>query len=196
MAADVDAQSRGTRVGVVGGYGSTDQVWTPAMTTEPVGGVVIGAFVNASTPSDWLSITLEGTYTQRGGDVVVYLPGGPDEGSRSAIRADYLTISVQPRGTVAFGPVDLHLTTGPVLDQLIRSRTSAELRPELGDGRGTVFAWSAGIGAGASITERTHAELEVRLVRGLGDAYDGDFVTVRNRSIEFVGRLGLPWPSR
>jgi hypothetical protein len=53
-----------------------------------------------------------------------------------------------------------------------------------------------GAGIGVPVGDRVRPEIEVRMVRGLGDAYSGDFITVRNRSLEVVGRVGLPLPAR
>ena len=58
--------------------------------------------------------------------------------------------------------------------------------------RATVFGAGVGVGVGAWVTPRVFAEVEARVVEGLGDAYVGSGVSVRNRSRELVARIGIP----
>ena len=186
---ELGAQTSGTLVGAVGGWLENRQIWSPSSETERVAGVLLGAFVRAATPAGWLSIQAEGLWTQRGGEVFDEVDGQVLQGS---IRSDYLTISVHPRGSVTLGPLRVHVAAGPTLDQPLRSRFDPGLRMVLENEAPTVFGVSVGAGLGAVVAGQIHAEVEARVFEGLGDAYSGDFVSVRNRSIEILGRVGVP----
>lgn len=184
------AQAARTVLGVVGGVVDNEQRWSRPSETGRVKGALIGGFVIAPTGAGWLSIRLEGLYTQRGGDLLV---NEGDEELRGAVRADYFTVSVHPRVSIPLGPVGLHVAAGPTFDQLVRSRLDPGLAQVLVDGSPTVFGVGAGIGVGGYIRDRVYAEVEARVFDGLGDAYSGAFISFRNRSVEVVGRLGVPW---
>ncbi len=183
------AQTGGAIAGVVSGYTTTELLFSPDAETAKVGGFLIGAFVDAETPLAWLSIRAEGAYTQRGGDVLADVQGVP---ANSGIRSDYLSFSVQARGGVSIGPARLHVAAGPVVDQLIRSRMDLPLAQILDRESPTVFGVSAGIGVGVWVSEHVLAEVEGRIVEGIGDAFSGAFISVRNRSAEIVARVGVP----
>lgn len=180
-----------TVVGLIGAHSANEQIWKPDAAADDVAGVVAGAFAHATTPLGWLSVVAEGTYTQRGGNV---LDNGPDEPATGAIRSDYLTMSVHGRASVGIGPVRVHVAAGPTIDQLIRSRLDATLAPVLEREGSTVFAAAWGAGLSVLIGGRYTAEVEVRRVEGLGDAYSGGFRSVKNRSREIVARVGIPLP--
>lgn len=191
--AGLQAQGSKTIVGIVGGYGTTEQIWRPTTVAEDVGGLIVGAWVRAATPLGWLSIRAEGAYTQRGGDVVSDVAGQPVNGG---IRSDYVTIALDGRATVGLGPLRLHVAAGPSFDVLIRSRLDQTLAPVLQQEGTAVFGVQAGVGLGVQVTERVLVEVEARIHEGLGDAYSGDFLSVRNRSREVVIRVGVPLPAR
>ena len=183
------AQAGGTVAGVVGGYTTTEVLFRPDAETDEVGGLLIGAFVDAQTPVEWLSIRAEGAYTQRGGDVLADAQGLPLNGG---MRTDYVSVTVQARAALALGSVRLHVAVGPTIDQLIRSRLDASLEQLLDREHPTVFGVGAGIGIGGWVTARVFAEIEARIVEGLGDAFSGDFISVRHRSTAIVARVGVP----
>lgn len=179
------AQS-GSTVGVIAGYAANEQVWAPEEDAEPVGGLVLGAYLAAATPKSWLSVLAEGAYVQRGGDVV-----GGEQGVEGAVRADYLSINVRPRIGLAAGPARLSLAAGPAIDVLIRSRIASGFQALLSEEGTTVFGVMAGVGLDAGIGAGRTVGLEGRIFEGLGDAYSGDFVSLRNRSWEVVARFGI-----
>ncbi|MCH7992523.1 MAG: PH domain-containing protein, partial [Gemmatimonadetes bacterium] len=43
--AGLQAQGSKTIVGIVGGYGTTEQIWRPTTVAEDVGGLIVGAWV-------------------------------------------------------------------------------------------------------------------------------------------------------
>lgn len=129
------AQESGTTVGAVVGWTSTEQIWEPDAEVDRVGGVVFGAWVDAGTPAGWLSVVAEGAFTQRGGDVLAS-DGGAVEG---AVRSDYLSISVRPGARAALGPARVHLSAGPALDIVLRSRLDTGLAPVLPEEGGQIF---------------------------------------------------------
>lgn len=178
---------RTSLVGVVGGYASTEQIWKPEADVESVGGLVIGAYVDARTPLGWLSVLAEGSYTQRGGDVV----GAARGGAQGAVRSDYLSVAVRPGVGVRVGPARLRLSAGPAFDLLVRSRLASGFETVLDREASTVFGLLAGVGLDLSIGGGRTVGLEGRLYEGLADAYSGDFVSLRNRSREVVARFGI-----
>lgn len=183
--AAASAQS-GSTAGVVAGYVANEQAWDPEAEAEPVGGLVLGAYISATTPKSWLSVLAEGAYVQRGGDVV-----GGEQGVEGAVRADYLSINVRPRIGLAAGPVRVSLAAGPAIDVLIRSRIASGFQALLRDEGTTVFGVMAGVGLDAGIGAGRTVGLEGRLFEGLSDAYSGDFVSLRNRSWEVVARFAV-----
>jgi hypothetical protein len=187
--AALSAQTPGTLIGAVGGWVQNRQVWSPSSETERVGGILLGAFLRAATPADWLSVQAEALWTQRGGEVFDDVDGQLLQGS---VRSDYLTVAVHPRASLAWGPLRVHLVAGPTLDQPLRSRFDPSLRMVLENEAPTVFGVSVGAGLGTVLAGQVHAEVEARVFEGLGDAYSGSFVSVRNRSIEILGRVGMP----
>jgi hypothetical protein len=189
-ATNLAAQNAPTIVGGMAGYNSSTGIWKPASESQAVGGFTVGAFALASTPVGWLSFLAEGAWAQRGSDVTRTVDGQPVTGG---VRSDYITVSVQPRASTALGPVTVHLSGGPTLDLLVRSRLDPGLAPVLDD-VGTVFGVTGGVGLGTRVSGRYRVEVEVRIFEGLGDAYSGNFVSMRNRSVEFVARVGMPRP--
>jgi hypothetical protein len=186
----VTAQNAPSIVGGVAGYNSTTGLWKPATESQVVVGFTVGAFAVASTPVGWLSFLAEGAWVQRGSDVTGAVEGQPLTGG---VRSDYITVTVQPRASAALGPVTVHFNGGPTLDLLIRSRIDPGLAPVLQD-IGTVFGVTGGVGLGTIVGSRYRVEVEARVFEGLGDAYSGPFVSMRNRSVEFVARVGIPRP--
>ena len=188
MVAGVSGQSQPTIGGIVAGYASTEHVWQPSAESAAVGGVILGGYLMAATPVPWLSVRAEGVWTRRSADRV----DGDDPAATVGIRADYLAIGLHLRASRAFGRGWLHVSAGPALDQLLRSRMDPGLQSVLLDSTPSGVGVSAAVGGGFRIGERFHAELEARVFEGLGDAFSGDFLSVRNRSIEVVSRLGIP----
>jgi hypothetical protein len=182
----VNAQTSSSIAGVVAGRVMNEQVWNSEYQTEKVGGVQVGGFLNARTSVPWFEMRAEFMWTQRGGSVVGDLRGGELIGEA---RTDYMTVAVQPRFAARRGLVEVFATAGPVIDVVLRNRFS----PELGLGLQEVAqVFGAGVGAGfaATLPSSFHAEIEVRVFEGLGDAYSGDFVSAKNRSSGLVLRFG------
>jgi len=184
----LDAQAPPTLVGVVGGYTSTEHVWSPDADAESVAGFTLGAFVDVQTPADWLSIGAEAAYAQRGSNVLIDVGGTPTPGG---IRTDYLTLAIRIRAAIEVGPSLLHVAVGPVSDVVLRSRLDPLLTQVLDEESATAFGVIAGAGVGAWVTERAFVEIEARIVEGLQAAYSGNFVSAHNRSRELVARVGL-----
>lgn len=180
-----------TIVGVVVGYASSTGIWKPASETEKRGGGVIGAFITAATPIPWFSIRAEGSVTQRNSDVFAV---SGDQTVRGGVRTDYVSVAIHARLAAGVGPLRVHATAGPVIDQILRSRLDANLRPVLDREASMVLGAGASVGIGTTLAGRYRVELEARLFEGLGDSYSGDFVQMRNRSTEFVARVGIPRP--
>ena len=184
----LDGQAPPTLVGVVGGYTSTEHVWSPDADAQGVAGLTLGAFVDVQTPLDWLSVGAEVAYTQRGANVLFDVGGTPTPGG---IRTDYVTLAIRIRAAIGVGPARLHVAVGPISDVVLRSRLDPLLTQELDEEGSTVFGVSVGAGAGAWVTSRVFVEVEARIVEGLQAAYSGNFVSAHNRSRELVARVGL-----
>lgn len=185
------AQSRAITLGGLGGYVQNAPVWNRSFDTESVGGAVLGAWVNVPTPTSWLSVTAEASFTQRGSDTRLDPQEVPGALGASPIRTDYITASVLPRATLQAGPVRLHAAAGPTMDLLVRSREDVVLQPLLDEPATAVFAFTAGVGVGGAVGAGRVAEVEARIVESLGNAYSGELGTLRNRSFEVVLRVGV-----
>ena len=59
--------------------------------------------------------------------------------------------------------------------------------------RQTVVNVAGGGGIGVQLPRALVAGFELRITEGLGDSYVGDFITMRNRSVEVLARLGIPF---
>ena len=57
-----------------------------------------------------------------------------------------------------------------------------------------VVGAGAGIGIAVYLPSLFHAEVEARMFEGLGDAYDGYFVSAKNSSFGIVARIGRVFP--
>lgn len=185
----VSAQGGGTVVGIVIGQATTTQLWKPAVPTEKYSGLVVGAFVDAAMPRSGLSIRADGAYAQRGGDAVLDVAGQPVS---TRLRMGYLTIAVHLKLSRSLGPVRAHVALGPTIDQVLRRRLDPILSQVFEGETPTVFGVAVGGGLGVWATERLFVEIDLRLIEGVSDAHDGDFVTVRNRSVEGLLRVGIP----
>lgn len=178
----------GPRAGVFAGVNTTEQEWSPAAEAEAATGFMVGAFLDVATPLPAFSILAEGSYTQRGGDVV-------DAGTAAvegAVRTDYLSVSLRPKLTASIGPARLYAAAGPVFENVLRSRVSTGFETILEREGRSVFGVLAGAGVDVSLGGGRTVGVEARRFEGLGDAYDGDFLSVRNRSWEAVVRFGIP----
>ena len=185
----VSAQGDGTVVGIVIGQATTTQLWKPTVPTEKYRGLVLGAFVDAATPRSGLSIRAEGAYTERGGDAVLEVDGQP---MTTGIRMGYLTIAVHLKMSRALGPVRAHVALGPTIDQVLSRRLDPIASQVFEEETPLVFNVTVGGGLGVWVTERLFIGVDLRLTKGVSDAHDGDFITVRNRSVEGLLRVGIP----
>lgn len=186
---EVVAQGARTRVGVALGGVRTTQIWKPTLPVEDVTGILAGAFVDAPTSIPGLSILAEGSYTRRGGDVTLDVSGQPAEGR---LRVDYLTVAVHLKVARSFGPVRAHLSLGPTLDQVLRSRLDPVLTQVLEDEKAVVFGAAVGGGLGTQVNDRLFVGVDVRHLEGLSDAHSGNFASTRNRSLEVLFRASVP----
>ena len=185
----VAGQSRPATAGAFGGYVHNEHRWSRDVDTEAVGGVVLGAWVDAPTGLGWFSVTAEGAYAQRGGDARLDEDVVPGAFGVSPIRTDVLTFSVLPRATLSLGPAELHAATGPTVDYVLRSRIDPVLEPILEEVT-TGFAWTLAAGVRGAVGEGYVAEVEARIVEGLREAYRGRGLSLKNRSLELVVRVG------
>ncbi|MDH3272085.1 MAG: hypothetical protein OEN56_12170 [Gemmatimonadota bacterium] len=179
---------QGPMVGVVAGYSGSEPRWSPVETVDRVGGLVLGFFVDASTTRGWLSVQAEGTYTQRGGDVIGDGGSGAVEG---AVRSDYLSLSVRPTLRAGAGRVNGFVASGPAVDLLVRSRLDAGLATVLRQEGASVFGVVAGAGLDIALGGERTFGVEARVFEGLMNAYSGDFVSMRYRSWQLTGHVAV-----
>ncbi len=191
QASDAPSASEPTIVGIVAGWAVNDGIWKPEADTETVGGIVLGAFGQAATPLSWFAVRAEILWSQRGLDVVD--GAGAPAGS---VRADFLGFALHARAFRALGPVRLHLAAGPTVDQTLQRRVDSALTPALNREVGPTFGVHIGAGLGVTVADRYRVELETRWLEGLSDAHAGDFLSARNRSLEFLTRVGIPLSRR
>lgn len=188
-AAGAAAQGTGTTVGILGGVVRNDPRWTPSAPGEPHDGLAVGAFAEAPTPAGWLSIRAEGAYTQRGGDVLLEVGGAP---TPAGFRMGYLTAAVHVKLQRSLGPVEMHAVAGPTLDQVLSRRVDAVLAQVFESETPTVLSVGIGVGMGWWSASDVYVGVDARLTEGLGDAHEGNFTSVRNRSWEGLVRVGVP----
>ncbi len=188
-ASGVEAQEVGTVVGLVGGLSRTEQIWKPSAAADEHVGVVAGAFAEVPTTLGGISVRAEGAVTRRGGDVTLEAGGEPASGR---IRSTYLTVSVHGVLSRWLGPVRASVAVGPTFDQLLSSRLDPILGQALDEEKAVVLGLAAGAGLGGWVADRVRVQVDVRIVEGLSDAYDGNFVSARNRSLEGLARVAVP----
>ncbi|MDX1495170.1 MAG: hypothetical protein R3253_13970, partial [Longimicrobiales bacterium] len=147
FASPSEAQGPPSMAGVVVGYSATEQLWEPEADVGRVGGFLVGAYLNATTPRDWLTVLAEGTFTQRGGDVI----GGGSGPVEGAVRSDYLSFSVRPQLRAGSGRVRVHVAAGPAIDILVRSRLAPGFESVLANEGSLVFGLLAGAGVDVGV---------------------------------------------
>ncbi len=180
------AQSAPVLSGIALGRAESEQLWTPAIETAPRSGFLLGAFIGLPTPVAVLRVHAEAAFVRRGGFVQSDFRGNPLDGQ---FQSDYLNFALQGRVAGAVGPVRLFAGAGPGVDYLVRSRQDAVTAQAIRDEHAAVFTASAGAGAGARVGG-VEVEVEGRWVAGLTDAWRGSSMTARNRSREWVVRVG------
>lgn len=176
--------------GVTGGAVSARQIWSGAVETDYLTGILVGVFADVPIPVPGLSVRWELLYTQRG--TLVSDPQA--EGlSDARLRSHYLSLPLHLKVGHSLGPVSAYLFAGPTFEQLLSTSTEGGVGDVLREERQTVINVSAGGGIGLGLPRDLLAGFEVRITEGLGDSYAGDFVTMRNRSLEVLVRLGRPF---
>lgn len=184
------ATERPTVVGVVVGAQRTEGLWRPDAESEAVAGGLLGVTVEAATPSSWLTVLAEVGFAQRNSNILGTIEGQPLQGG---MRTDYLSILLGPRFALPLSPLRMHLTLALGTDQVIRARLDPTLAPVLRESA-TVFGVGAIAGIGTTLSGRYRVDLEARVHEGLGEAYSGDFLGVRNRTFGVSARVAVPIP--
>jgi len=182
------AQSAPTVVGVVAGGARTTLLWRPEAEAEKHTGAVVGAFADVSTPIRGLSVRAAATYTERGGD-------SPVDGSPpivAGLRVRYLSVAIHAKLTKAIGPLRVHVAAGPTVDQVLSSALDPGLAQSLDRESPVVPAVTAGGGVGAWMGGGLFVGIDLRVTESLGDAYSGDFIDVRTRSVEALLHVAVP----
>jgi len=186
---ELSAQVRGIW-GVTGGGVSARQIWSGAAEADYLSGILVGIFTDVSIPLPGLSVRAEFLYTQRGTLVSDPQAEGISDGR---VRSHYLTFPLLLKLGYSIGPVSAYLVAGPTFEQILSTSTDGDVGEVLTEERQTVFNVSAGGGIGLELPRDLVAGFEIRITEGLSDSYGGDFVTVRNRSLEMLVRLGRPF---
>jgi hypothetical protein len=151
-------------------------------------GIVIGGFLEVPVTGR-LSIRAGAEYVQRGATIERDTEGRPADGE---VRTDYASFPIHLKISGSLGALRLHIACGPTVEQLLRSRKDPVLALVLDEDHPVVVGLAVSAGAGLHLSDRFVPELEVRLTEGLSKAHAGSFVTVRNRSVEVLLRVGVP----
>lgn len=175
-------------VGGVAGWVSSRQIWSGPAETDYLEGFLVGAFAEVKTPIALLSVRAEGHYVQRG---TVVLREGSELDYDGVVRGHYLSAPIHLKVGRSLGPLSLSLLAGPTFEVLLHSRLSSGLESVILEEQGMVISATVGAGVGLQLTDERRVELKIRLTEGIGDAYQGHFVTMRNRSIEALLRVGV-----
>ena len=175
--------------GVTGGAVSARQIWSGAVETDYLTGIMVGVFTDVPIPVPGLSVRAELLYAQRGTLVSDPQAEGISDGR---VRSHYLTFPLLLKVGYSIGPVSAYLVAGPTFEQILSTSTDGGVGEVLTEERQTVFNVSAGGGIGLELPRDLVAGFEIRITEGLTDSYAGDFVTMRNRSLEGLVRLGIP----
>jgi len=169
------------------GRTASQQLWKPTVMGADRTGMLLGLFGEVPLPGRVFRIRAEGNYVQRGGLVSGDFEGAPLSGE---VRSEYLSFVLQFKFARSLGPVHAFIAAGPNLEQLLRTRQDVLLAQVLEKERTLVFNAAASGGVGFKISPALIVEIEARWVRGLSPAYSGSFLTVRNRSLELLLRVG------
>jgi hypothetical protein len=169
---------------------SARQIWSGAVETDYLTGILMGVFADVDVPLPGLSVRAELLYTQRGTLVSDPQAEGFSDGR---LRSHYLSFPLHVKVGYSIGPVSAYLFAGPTFEQLLSTSTDGGVGEVLTEERQTVVNVSAGGGIGVHLPRDLVAGFELRITEGLGDSYAGDFVTMRNRSVEVLARLGTPF---
>jgi hypothetical protein len=176
--------------GVTAGRVSARQIWSGADDTDYLTGILVGVFTDVHVPLPGLSVRAELLYTQRGTLVSDPQAEGLPEGR---LRSHYMSVPLHLKAGYSIGPVSAYLFGGPTFEQLLSTSTDGGVGEVLREERQTVVNVSAGGGIGVQLPRDLVAGFELRVTEGLGDSYAGDFITMRNRSVEVLARLGTPF---
>ena len=182
------APARSSFVGVVLGRTTSRQLWSPEVSEVSRDGIVIGGFLEVPVTGR-LSIRAGAEYVQRGATIERDTEGRPADGE---VRTDYASFPIHLKISGSLGALRLHIACGPTVEQLLRSRKDPVLALVLDEDHPVVVGLAVSAGAGLHLSDRFVPELEVRLTEGLSKAHAGSFVTVRNRSVEVLLRVGVP----
>lgn len=185
---DLHGQQRGW-FGLSAGHASSRQLWSGAFSTDRVSGVSVGAFADVQTPVPSLSVRAEIAYVRKGTTV---LDEGSVESSPARVESHYLGVPIHVRATVRLGRLAGYMFGGPTIEQLLRTRCRSDVCSALREEKPTVVSVGVGCGLGFDLSHRLRTEVEIRLTEGLSESYVGVAGGVRNRSLELLGRLGLP----
>jgi hypothetical protein len=186
-ASDLSGQTSRTW-GITAGQVSARQIWSGPAETDYRTGIVVGAFLDVGIPIPGLSVRSELLYAQRG--TLASDPQG--EGfPEGRVRSHCLTFPLHLKASHSIGPLSAYLTGGPTFEQIISTTTDGEVGSVITEERPTVVNVSIGGGVAVRLPRSLVADVEVRLTEALGDAYAGRFVTMRSRSVEVLGRLGV-----
>ena len=166
------------RAGVVAGGLCARQVWQPAEDTSCLYGPMLGVYAVGPTPSPWVSIHAEATYTRRGSIVE------DDQGLAAQVSSHMVSGPLLVRFAPPPASVQPFIETGVSLEYLLRTRADPALTAILRDE--AKIGFNAVVAAGVSIRLRDDLRLELwgRLTEGLNKSYRGDFLSMRNRSQE------------
>ncbi len=143
--------------------------------------------MDVAFPPNYIGAQVEGLLVQRGTTLTVDLAGQP---LQTEIETDYLTMPILFKARWFSGSFGVSAVVGPVLEFLIRTRADPALAGVYEFEKPTNWSVAAGIGVEGLIAGRAFVGAELRVVEGIGLAYEAPNTDVRYRSTEFLIRLG------
>ena len=171
------------------GRTSSRQLISSAVDTDERSGLVLGAFVEVATPSDWLGVLAEASYVQRGGKVPLETVGLLSQETVDT-RIDYISFPVVLTARFFRDPFGIYVYAGPAVDYYTRLQTAASLADLYATEKRTVLTVVAGGGVELLVGRRWSVRLEARRMEGLSPTFDGRLGDVRHRSFELLIRVG------
>ena len=182
-------RSFGAKVGVTAANQTWDYTSIPDRNTENRWGITGSVFVEA-LDMPYLSLLVEGQYTQKGMTYSVPIataqnPEGTGQFITMRPRVDYLSFALLAKVRFEAPPVTPYLIAGPRYDLLL-SRHSEGFQAVIDDFQSVEPGASVGVGAELSSVLPIDVLIEFRYNASFKDAYNTDFLKVRNRTIDLM----------
>ena len=193
MATVLPPRVHAQEIRAVGGHlGRTNsrQMWSGALETDELRGLVLGAFVEVATPLDWLNVMAEASYVQRGGRVSLEAVGLESQETVDT-RVEYISFPLVLTARLFRNPVGIYAYAGPAVDYYANIQAAPSVAALYSTERGTVLTGVVGGGVELLVAQRWSLRVEARLMEGLSAAFEGRLGEIRHSSFELFIRAGV-----